>query len=38
MASIRSAAVGKLPRSSAWRVMIENNASTKFSHDPKVGV
>ena len=38
MAAIRSATVGKLPRRSAWRVMIEKNASTRFSHDPEVGV
>ena len=30
--------VGKLPRRSAWRVRIEKNASTRFSHDPEVGV
>src|SRR4051794_7381716 len=38
MAAIRSATVGKLPRRSACRVMIEKNASTRFSHDPDVGV
>src|SRR4051794_7833827 len=38
MAAIRSATVGKLPRRRAWRVMIEKNASIRFSHDPDVGV
>jgi hypothetical protein len=38
MAAMRSATVGKLPRRSAWRVMIEKNASTRFSHEPEVGV
>ena len=28
----------KLPRRIACRVMIEKNTSTKFSHDPDVGV
>jgi len=38
MAAMRSVTVGKLPRRSACRVMIEKNASTRFSHDPEVGV
>src|SRR3954470_11477910 len=38
IAAIRSATVGKLPRRSACRVMIEKNASTRFSHDREVGV
>jgi hypothetical protein len=38
MAAMRSATVGKLPRRSAWRVMIEKNASTRFSQEPEVGV
>src|SRR3954464_4760209 len=38
IAAMRSATVGKLPRRSACRVMIEKNASTRFSHDPDVGV
>src|SRR4051812_10878706 len=38
MAAMRSATVGKLPRRSAWRVMIEKNASTRLSQDPEVGV
>jgi hypothetical protein len=38
IAAMKSATVGKLPRRSAWRVMIEKNASTRFSQDPEVGV
>src|SRR3954453_21877074 len=38
IAAIRSTTVGKLPRRSAWRVMIEKNASTRFNQDPEVGV
>src|SRR3712207_6839427 len=38
MAAMRAATVGKLPRRSAWRVMMEKKASTRFSHDPEVGV
>src|SRR3954464_15404324 len=38
MAAMRSTTVGKLPRRSACRVMIEKNASTRFSQDPEVGV
>jgi len=30
--------VGKLPRRRACRVMIEKNASTRFSQDREVGV
>lgn len=37
MAAIRSATVGKLPGRSAWRVRMEKNASTRFSHEPEVG-
>jgi hypothetical protein len=32
---MRSATVGKLPRRSAWRVMIEKNASTRFTRVPQ---
>jgi hypothetical protein len=38
IAAMRSATVVKLPRCSAWRVMIEKNTSTRFSHEPEVGV
>src|SRR3954447_3083594 len=38
MAAMRSATVGKLPRRRACRVMIEKNASTRFSQHPEVGV
>ncbi len=38
IAAMRSATVGKLPRRSAWRVMIEKKASTRFSQEPEVGV
>jgi hypothetical protein len=38
MAAMRSVTVGKLPRRSAWRVRIEKNASTRFSHEPGFGV
>jgi hypothetical protein len=38
MAATRSATVGKLPRRGAWRVRIEKNASTRFSHEPKFGL
>src|SRR3954452_24530575 len=38
MAAMRSATVGKVPRRSACRVMMEKKASTRFGHDPEVGV
>src|SRR3954467_14428211 len=38
IAAMRSATVGKLPRCRAGRVMIEKNASTRFSQEPEVGV
>src|SRR3954453_3064038 len=38
IAAMRWATVGKPPRRRACRVMIEKNASTRFSHDPDVGV
>ena len=38
MAAMSSATVGKLPRRSAWRVRIEKNTSTRFCHEPEVGV
>ncbi len=38
IAAIRSATDGKLPRWIAWRVMMEKNALTRFTHDPEVGV
>jgi hypothetical protein len=38
MAAIRSLTEVKLPRRMACRVMIEKKTSTRFSHDPDVGV
>ena len=38
MASISSWTEPKLPRRMAWRVMIPKKISTRFSHDPLVGV
>ena len=38
MASMRSLTEVKLPRRMACRVMIEKKTSTRFSHDPDVGV
>src|SRR3954447_23872291 len=38
IAAMRSATVGNLLRRRAWRVMIEKNASSRFSHGPEVGV
>jgi len=38
IAAIRSLTLPKLPRRMACRVMIEKNTSTRFSHDPEVGV
>jgi hypothetical protein len=38
MASIRSPTELKVPRRMAWRVMIPKKISTRFSHDPEVGV
>ncbi len=35
---MRSRTDGKLPRWMAWRSMIENQTSTRFSQDPEVGV
>ena len=36
--SIRSRTEGKMPRRMAWRSMMPNQTSTRFSHDPDVGV
>ena len=38
IAVMRSGTEGKLPRRIAWRVMIEENASTRLSQLPDVGV
>ena len=38
MAAMRSLTEVKLPRRMACRVMIEKKTSTRFSHDPDVGV
>ena len=38
MAAISSLTLPKLPRRMAWRVMMEKKTSTRFSHDPEVGV
>ncbi len=35
---MRSRTDGKLPRWMAWRSMMENQTSTRFSQDPEVGV
>ena len=35
---IRSRTDGNAPRWIAWRSMIPNQTSTRFSHDPDVGV
>jgi hypothetical protein len=38
MAVMRSLTLVKVPRRIAWRVMIPKKTSTRFSHDPDVGV
>jgi hypothetical protein len=38
MAPIRSLTLVKVPRRSAWRVMMPKKISTLFSHEPEVGV
>ena len=38
IASVSSRTLVKVPRRMAWRVMIEKNTSTRFSHEPDVGV
>ena len=38
IAATRSLTLVKVPRRIAWRVMIEKNTSTRFIHDPEVGV
>src|SRR6476660_8700311 len=38
MAPMRSLTEVNVPRQIAWRVMIPKNTSTRFSHDPEVGV
>jgi hypothetical protein len=35
---MRSRTEGNAPRWMAWRSMMENQTSTRFSHDPEVGV
>ena len=35
---MRSRTEVKVPRRMAWRVMIPKKISTRFSHDPEVGV
>ena len=35
---ISSRTEAKVPRRMAWRSMIPNQTSTRFSHDPEVGV
>jgi len=35
---MRSRTERKLPRWMAWRSMMPNQTSTRFSHDPEVGV
>ena len=35
---IRSRTERKVPRWMAWRSMMENQTSTRFHHDPEVGV
>ena len=38
IASVSSRTLLNVPRRMAWRVMIEKNTSTMFSHEPEVGV
>ena len=38
MDAISSLTLSNEPRRIAWRVMIEKNTSTMFSHEPEVGV
>jgi hypothetical protein len=38
IAAMRSFTEVKVPRRMAWRVMIPKKISTRFSHDPEVGV
>ena len=38
IAVTRSLTLVKVPRRMAWRVMMPKNTSTRFSHDPEVGV
>ena len=38
MASVSTRTEAKVPRRMAWRVMIPKKNSTRFSHDPEVGV